>query len=530
MKKSPPTPLLTRLTHLFRKSGAEAPDSEQSVPAPAAETDALKLRLKQKRRDDAIRGREFNQLRNVIRNEQGIRMPQTTGVFVAAPAARNSGMGALGRDSILDKIDGAQAHLEHWWGSESGHATLTRMPEGTQTAAAPIAADDDDLDLDFTGMQGLSADAPLAADPPEHASAAELSPFDSGLRDAALLFAEGEFDAAQTVLTTLLNSPDLDSDATELLTFALFDVYRCAGQQERFDALAMDYAHRFGRSPAEWFVLPQASPPLPDLGQATPDADTEPAQQTFWECPAILDTQAFSDGISRQTASEPVCAINWASLQHIDAATEKPFSRQIAAWCENPVELQWLGVDALLAALQMCRLSGDASANQPWWLIQLDILCILQRAAEFDELALEYCITFEVSPPSWKNVACILAKSHDTLPVLEFMATVPNSTYETVPINPSTFGVYELRGNITGDMPKALRELRKASNAVAQISVTCSYLGRIDFRAAAALMGWAEDCRARGCQVQFNLLPRLVLVYFHMLGMEKIASVCAGPH
>ena len=38
---------------------------------------------------------------------------------------------------------------------------------------------------------------------------------------------------------------------------ALFDLYRATGQAERFDALAIDFAARFGRSAPLWVSLPE---------------------------------------------------------------------------------------------------------------------------------------------------------------------------------------------------------------------------------------------------------------------------------
>jgi hypothetical protein len=52
----------------------------------------------------------------------------------------------------------------------------------------------------------------------------------------------------------------------------------------------------------------------------------------------------------------------------------------------------------------------------------------------------------------------------------------------------------------------------------------------VDFNAASALLNWAVNSDARGCQVQFIHLPRLVLVFFEMLGMHKVASLSSGSH
>jgi hypothetical protein len=52
----------------------------------------------------------------------------------------------------------------------------------------------------------------------------------------------------------------------------------------------------------------------------------------------------------------------------------------------------------------------------------------------------------------------------------------------------------------------------------------------VDFNAASAILNWAASSDARGCQVQFVCLPRLVLVFFEMLGMHKVASLSSGAN
>jgi len=527
--KSPTISLLNKFTDLFRKPDSDEADSENSSRSdePASSEDSIRLLLKSKRRNDAMRVYELNQLRTIIRSGRGYKPSRELEITLASSSqARTSGMGSLERTSILSKIDGAEAHLEQWWGSGSSQAPLTGQAQAAVSSAAERDASDDDLDLDFTGMQAISEDEeqtpyPASGPAPFADDGIALMPVEVGLRDAALLYAEGEFSAAVATLSELLATPSLDDSDTELLTFSLLDVYRCSGKQDRFDALALDYASRFGRSPAEWFSLSD------EVGSDSPE---EGAIQAFWKCPAILDTWALADCIAHHPASSQVCSINWLPLQHIDAATAPAIAKLIHTWCESAVELHWLGIDSLMAALRMCRSGGDAASNEAWWLIQLDMLCILQQPQMFEELALEYCLAYEVSPPSWKTIACKLVYADEVPQALEFVSTVPSGTNDTGPQSVPAYALYELQGNLTGENPKPLRELRVASRTTGQITVSCSRLGRIDMNAAGSLYSWAQECQARSCTVNFIYLPRLVQVYFHMLGMDKLANLSAGSH
>ena len=56
----------------------------------------------------------------------------------------------------------------------------------------------------------------------------------------------------------------------EVWTSALFDFYRATGRQARFEAMALDFAERSGRSAPAWFSMPE------QLGQIDEDTADAP--------------------------------------------------------------------------------------------------------------------------------------------------------------------------------------------------------------------------------------------------------------
>jgi ABC-type transporter Mla MlaB component len=520
VKKTSSPPLLARFTQLFRKSGGAdgGPQSVSEAKEAHKGVKSNRSQVPEMRRNDAIRAREFNRLRKVLYVGRDFPLSETMGLPGPAKAARINKNGNNHRDTILDKIDGAQAHLEKWWNAGSGHGALTTQPTPLGVASAP-AQSYDELDLDFTDMQALSA---------EEDQTEVLSPVDAALREAAMMYAEGEFDTAQSALAGPLSDSALDLDTGELLTASLFDVYRCAGQHERFDALALEYAKRFRRSPPRWFSFETLAPPLTGQGHATAESGLSIDGRYFWKCPSILTADALAQCRAQQPSSAQSCAINWLALQLIDGSIAQNFAELVAAWSKAPQKMYWLGTESLVAALQKRKISGNAAANRPWWLIQMDVLRILQREKKFEELALEYCVIYEVSPPSWSPVACTLQSAEDLLQAGDILSGVGPLSLDGADSTTPPHATVELHGNVIGDSDKKLGQLHKASAGASQVTVSCAHLGRIDFKAAAVLMDWVKACDASGCQVQFIHLPRLVLVYFHMLGMEPLASLSTG--
>ncbi len=129
--KSSSTRLLSRFAQLFRDSeaGDDADSRQSEIPVAEASVEpSLKERLARKRRNDLIKAKELNQLRTILQQGRGIKRPEFADLAGSSSLVRTSGMGTLERHSILDKIDGAEAHLENWWGTTTMPAPVATPP------------------------------------------------------------------------------------------------------------------------------------------------------------------------------------------------------------------------------------------------------------------------------------------------------------------------------------------------------------------------------------------------------------------
>ena len=93
------------------------------------------------------------------------------------------------------------------------------------------------------------------------------------------------------------------------------------------------------------------------------------------------------------------------------------------------------------------------------------------------------------------------------------------------PVLVSPFAACELVGEVYGDVTDAVAKLIAAGESADHVVITCALTVRLDFAAAGALLNWVIECDARGCQVQFVQVPRLVAVFFHMLGIDRYAKI-----
>lgn len=305
---------------------------------------------------------------------------------------------------------------------------------------------------------------------------------------------------------------------------ALFDLYRYSGDQESFNQLALDFAERFGKSPPEWYSLPdiwkqrnQRDP----LQLTKTDRVTVDAQR--WVCPATLHQSDLWAYMTGGYSDNGLCSVQWDSLQTIDSDAADLLLEWTEVCARSPLQIQWTGLNALVQALG--RKEQDYSSfgkDDRWWRIHMNVLCIANLPEDFENVAIEYCIALEVSPPSWFDPAC---KWTDAASLAG--ASLPNVPPTLVP-GDSKFGVpasraNTLMGDVLGDAAAALEMLDALARTVPIVSVDCSYLGRVDFSAGSALLNWVHSCHQQNIDVEFLKIPRLVLIFLQMLGLERHA-------
>lgn len=587
--KQQPSGLLSKVARYFREPGSAHQDADDSMQSRTGETEkhALQSLIERKRQDDLVRRREFNHLRKLRTHSWGSSTPGLVAGERGSAFQHSSGFNADDRASTIKKIDAIEATMvEGWTRSKaankkpltqraapppppqqsnprvSGPTPGVRPPKLTERATPSQQEPLDDLDLDFTAM--LSAPPPAASTPPSakdappvleplewdepvkpaplapHPVARNLTPppalveqvllaepVENGLQAAAMLFAEGDSAAAEAVLLALIQGQDVGRDEADVLASALFDLYRATGQQDGFDVVAMDYAGRFGRSPAEWFSLPEmlANSANAAANAAPPKPLQVQSQDGVWTCPTVLNDGALATLKARFPGAKAQWHVTWENLTHIEPQAAAPLSELLTYWSKNPVELHWSGVDALLRALERHSPPDDNTADPLWWNLRLDLLCILGEHEDFESLALDYCVVYEVSPPSWKDLPCEFVQE---VSASAFAALADDPTSVLPHESPDYASVYancELSGEQLGDCTEMLDRLQAASDSAPHVVVSCARLIRIDFTATSGILNWATACEAAGCHVEFVNVPRLICVFFKMLGLDGHAKI-----
>jgi hypothetical protein len=195
--------------------------------------------------------------------------------------------------------------------------------------------------------------------------------------------------------------------------------------------------------------------------------------------------------------------------------------------------MRWIGGDRLFQVLSEAAPTGVRDADPAFWLTRLDALRLANRADQFDEAAIDYCVTYEVSPPSWEAARCKVhisgGKVSTRTPPISVVSDVSTSFLESGLAEDPVLGVeianVELSGQLVGDISATLRKLEGLLGKALVVNVACSRLIRVDFIAAGDLLNWVLARRGEGRTVQFSETHRLVALFFGAMGINEHAKV-----
>ena len=155
------------------------------------------------------------------------------------------------------------------------------------------------------------------------------------------------------------------------------------------------------------------------------------------------------------------------------------------------------------------------------------------RPDQFDETAIDYCVTYEVSPPSWERAVCtarvIGANQHTTQPppmtAVTDVSTGFVESQSTAEAGQPAVANFDLSGQLTGDISPTLRKMDAELGEAAIVNVSCVRLIRVDFIAAGDLLNWVLARRSENRVVTFLESHRLVALFFGAMGINEHAKV-----
>ena len=324
---------------------------------------------------------------------------------------------------------------------------------------------------------------------------AEVDPIDSQAEEAAVLFANHQDSAVQAVLESALQTHR--SGAAERLWLMLFDLYRISGQQQAFEAMELEYARAFEKSPPGWRSRPadQARVPESTAGSVLFKGELLGA-----------NTGAF-EVVRQALEKNRKIRLDLSKVKQLDPEGCGCLLSLMVRARRNKGEIELLGREAL-GELVQGRVEPGKAEGKDCWLLLLEICQLQGRHEAFEEAAIDYAVTFEESPPSWE--------------VARIAAPEPLVRGSVVVAGDAERDAYVLKGEVKSSR---FGDLAGYANVHDPVLIDCAELTRMDFISAGALLNALVTIRSSGKQIVFRNPNHLVAELFGVVGLKAVATI-----
>lgn len=356
---------------------------------------------------------------------------------------------------------------------------------------------------------------------------------DPDVEEAAIRFANGDDAGAEQGLMDVLGEGGSKVDQIDDW-LALFDLYRATGQLAPFESRAVDFVNRFSRSAPQWYDMPETVSAM--TGKTfTP---TTSNNRAVWVSEAELDAHAVGTLQNVLLRAKQPWVLDWTPMETMDLKAARALLGIFTLWGDQDVELRFLGSAVFRDLLKNFTPSGRRDVEQLWWELRMAALRVMNRPDEFELTALDFCVTYEVSPPGWEKPRCHVTSIASDRSEDAGQSVLSEAVLESVPsAYPSEsalegqssefnqLGLVELSGEIRGDPQATLDMLERRLVGADVLIISCRNLIRVDFSAAGTLLNWVSQHHAERRLVQFVDAHRLVSAFFHVIGITEYAKV-----
>jgi anti-anti-sigma regulatory factor len=317
------------------------------------------------------------------------------------------------------------------------------------------------------------------------------------IEEPAILFANGQVEEALAALSRSVREADLGASALQAWLM-LFDLYQHLGMRAEFEVLALKFVTKFERSPPAWIESEQRPDPALNTGGIG-----------YCAIAGVLSeaSAAEMDKLRSTAAKQQTVRIDCSALQGLDGAGCRLFREALLSIRDSGKEIVLTGESQLQRLLEEGCQPGRIETDGAVWALLLDVYRILDLKDKFEEVAVNYAVTFEMSPPSWETQVKAATR-----------ATREQSadTAEQVLV---------LSGEITSADTTLAKRLQDWAAVYKMLVIDMSRVPRVDFVSAGLMLNVLSKLKQAGTTIQIRSANELVHALFRVMRMDKIARI-----
>jgi anti-anti-sigma regulatory factor len=326
----------------------------------------------------------------------------------------------------------------------------------------------------------------------------------ASLSEAAELHAGGDDLAACKALELAIRNAGALGEFVAAAWLCLFELLNLLGRRSAFEQLALAYAKRFEESPPAW-VEPESH--ASEMGMTT--GGTAQLALTGALTAAIGDTLKK---VMQMAQSSAVVRLEMSKLTDANNDGCTLLRRAMLALKKAGRECL-LGSPKVLSDILASKVAMGERRDEAMWLLLLDLYQMIGQQEAFEDTAVNYAVTFEVSPPSWDAKAIPASNESEPETALD--------------LNAGAGSTFALRGQLVGATAAAFAGIDNLAQTPGVIEIDASSLVRIDGASADQLRAKLQAIKQTGREIELkNLSPltRIFLIVREFSGIAKLVA------
>jgi ABC-type transporter Mla MlaB component len=314
------------------------------------------------------------------------------------------------------------------------------------------------------------------------------------LEEAAMLYANGRVGETAALLNRyLLDQPN---NRDPLPWYMLFDLYEASDQAAPFEDAAVDFAVKFERSPPTWTSRDRPK----GVSRASP---TMGYGEKYSNLERLKQARFFEDA-----AQASHVRLDFSKTQSPDEETARAVLNDILRLNEMKKPVELIGGPGFAVRLDAARQGGRLTESG--WFLLMAILQLLGKEEDFENVAVDYAVAFEVSPPSYTRPLDLPNRS-------------PGAGAADAPCASGL--CFSLVGVVGPGSEGQFQALRQFAIDKKQVDIDLSQVIRIDFAVVGLLLETLIEMTHNGCQASFKDGNELVNTLLQIIGAGQFATI-----
>jgi anti-anti-sigma regulatory factor len=346
------------------------------------------------------------------------------------------------------------------------------------------------------------AAAPRGEHPPDPVLSIDVSPAPKDvapvIEETATLFANGQDERALSVLSRSVREGELGDSALQAWLM-LFHLYQHLGMELEFEALALEFVVKFERSPPAWIETGERKDPALATGGIA-----------YFALGGTLNDASAPEleKLRNAAAAQRTLRVECGKLEGIDAPGCRLFREALVSLRNAGKEVLLTGEARLVQLLEEACQPGKSETDNAVWTLLLDVYRILDLKDKFEEAAVNYAVTFEVSPPSWESRPGTQARGSAVLRPAE-----------------AADQALILSGELSGASETLAKQLQDWAGANKMLVIDMSRATRVDPATASLMLKVLSALQERGTTIQIRGASELIRALFGLTGLDKVARI-----